>query len=129
VTAPAGGQPIHLRSIVFDCPDPAGLAAFYGELLGGDVDETDPAWCEVYFADTSLKLAFQRVNEFVAPEWPHGQPQQVHLDLTVSDLEPASESAVTLGARPLTDPIEEDNCTFQVHADPSGHTFCFCVER
>jgi hypothetical protein len=47
---------IQLRSIVFDCPDPARLAGFCGDLLGGNVD-TDPSWCEVHFAELPLKLA------------------------------------------------------------------------
>jgi predicted enzyme related to lactoylglutathione lyase len=122
-------QSIQLRSIVFDCPDPSRLAAFYGDLLGGVVDSTDPSWCEVHFAELPLKLAFQGVAEFVPPTWPNGQPQQVHLDLTVTDLESASARAVELGARILADPVEEEDSFFQVHADPSGHPFCFCVEK
>jgi predicted enzyme related to lactoylglutathione lyase len=123
-------EPILVRSIVFDCPDPARLAAFYGELLGGVVDSTDPSWCEVHFAELPLKLAFQHVDEFVPPEWPNGQPQQIHLDLTATDLESASARAIELGARVLADPVEEETSAFQVHVDPSGHPFfCFCVER
>jgi predicted enzyme related to lactoylglutathione lyase len=122
-------QSIQLRSIVFDCPDPSRLAAFYGDLLGGVVDSTDPSWCEVHFAELPLKLAFQGVAEFVPPTWPNGQPRQVHLDLTVTDLESASARAVELGARILADPVEEEDSFFQVHADPSGHPFCFCVEK
>jgi len=122
-------QSIRLRSIVLDCPDPSRLAAFYGDLLGGVVDLTDPSWCEVHLDGLPLKLAFQRVPEFVPPEWPDGQPQQIHLDLTVTDLPWASARAVELGARILADPVEEENSFFQVHADPSGHPFCFCVEK
>jgi predicted enzyme related to lactoylglutathione lyase len=128
VTSPTV-QSILLRSIVFDCSDPARLAAFYGELLGGVVDAGDPLWCEVHVADLPLKLAFQGVAAFVPPEWPNGQPQQIHLDLTVTDLESASARAVELGARVLADPVEDENTHFQVHIDPSGHPFCFCVER
>jgi predicted enzyme related to lactoylglutathione lyase len=120
---------IQLRSIVFDCPDPSLLAVFYADLLGGAVDTTDPSWCEVHVAELPLKLAFQRVAEFVPPEWPNGQPQQIHLDLTVADLGSASALAIELGARVLADPVEEEDCTFQVHVDPSGHPFCICMER
>jgi predicted enzyme related to lactoylglutathione lyase len=120
---------IQLRSIVFDCPDPSRLAVFYGNLLGGDVDSTDPSWCEVHFAELPLKLAFQRVVAFVPPQWPNGQPQQVHLDITVTDLESASARAIELGARVLAEPVEEENSMFQVHADPAGHPFCFCQEQ
>jgi predicted enzyme related to lactoylglutathione lyase len=122
-------QLIQLRSIVFDCPDPTLLAAFYGELLGGSVDSTDPSWCEVHVAGVPLKLVFQQVAEFVPPDWPDGQPQQIHLDLTVSDLESASALAVELGARVLADPVGEESSIFQVHVDPSGHPFCLCLDR
>jgi Glyoxalase-like domain len=122
-------QSIKLRSVVFDCPDPGELAAFYGALLDGVVDATDPSWCEVHIAELPLKLAFQRVDEFVPPAWPNGQPQQIHLDLTVTDLESASARAIELGARVLSDPVDEEDSFFQVHVDPSGHPFCFCVER
>jgi hypothetical protein len=121
-------QLIQVRSIVFDCPDPTRLAGFYADLLGGVVNSSDPSWCEVHIAGLSIKLAFQQVAEFVAPEWPGGQPQQLHLDLTVTDLASASANALELGARVLGDPVEEDNCVFQVHADPSGHPFCFCLD-
>jgi predicted enzyme related to lactoylglutathione lyase len=119
---------IQLRSVVFDCPDPESLATFYGELLGGAVDSSDPSWCEVRFADLPLKLAFQAVAEFVSPDWPDGEPQQIHLDLTVTDLESASARAIELGARVLTGRVEEEDSYFQVHADPAGHPFCFCVD-
>jgi hypothetical protein len=124
-TAPS----IKLRSFVLDCPDPTQLAHFYGALLGGDVDTTDIAWCEVHFAQLPLKLAFQRADDFVPPEWPDGEPQQIHLDLTVTDLQSASARAVELGARVLADPVQEEGSAFQVHADPAGHPFCFCVDQ
>jgi hypothetical protein len=105
------------------------LATFYGDLLGGDVASTDPEWFEVQVVDLPLKLAFQRVANFTPPVWPDGQPQQVHLDITVADLASASLRAVELGAQVLGSLVGEDNSTFQVHADPSGHPFCFCEDR
>lgn len=125
----ADRQTLRLRSVVLDCPDPAALAHFYGLLLGADIDDSDPDWCEVRLAVPGLKLAFQRVVDYVAPDWPDGQPQQVHLDITVADLSSASLRAVELGARVLGRPVDEDNSTFQVHADPSGQPFCFCQDR
>jgi predicted enzyme related to lactoylglutathione lyase len=120
---------VQLRSFVFDCPDPARLAAFYGELLGGVVDTTDPSWCEVHIDQLPMKLAFQGVDDFVRPEWPDGQPQQAHLDLTVTDLESASARAIGLGAQVRTGVVEEEGSAFQVHLDPAGHPFCFCIDR
>jgi hypothetical protein len=120
---------IRLRSVVFDCANPSELGSFYAELLGGEIVNRDPDWVELHLSTLPLKLAFQRVTRFVPPDWPHGQAQQAHLDITVSDLRASSDRAVELGGRPLTEPIIEDNCVFQVHADPSGHPFCPCEDR
>ena len=115
--------------MVLDCPDPRALATFYADLLGGRVVAGDAAWCEVHVDGVGLKLAFQGVDDYRRPEWPDGLPQQVHLDLTVTDVEAASRFAVGLGAEVLGAPVEEPGCVFVVHADPAGHPFCLCMER
>lgn len=119
---------ITLRSVVLDCPDPAALARFYADLLGGRAHTDDPEWCEAWVDGATFKLAFQRVDAYRPPEWPDGLPQQAHLDLTVTDLEAASARAVGLGARRLGGPVEEDGEVFVVLADPAGHPFCLCRE-
>jgi predicted enzyme related to lactoylglutathione lyase len=121
--------PISLRSVVFDCPDPPALASFYAELLHGPLDTSDPDWCEVRTDDATFKLAFQRATPYSPPEWPDGTPQQLHLDLTVSDLRAAGLRAVELGATFLAGPVEEPGSAYVVYADPAGHPFCFCQER
>jgi hypothetical protein len=119
----------HVRSVVFDCPDPRGLASFYGDMLQDPVNLDDPEWCTVTLADPVLKLAFQLVRSYVPPTWPDGEPQQVHLDLNVEELLPASRRAVSLGAVVLGEPVEEPGGVFLVHADPAGHPFCLFQER
>ena len=118
-----------MRSVVFDCPDPVRLASFYAALLGGQPDVSDDAWCEVHAPGWTYKLAFQRVDRYTPPEWPDGRPQQIHLDLSVTDLASASRLAVSLGAVVLGDRVDEPHCVFVVHADPAGHPFCLCEER
>ncbi len=119
---------VSVRSVVFDCLDPAALATFYAELLEGRPDISDPEWCEVIAPPPTLKLAFRRVHPYSRPRWPDGSPQQLHLDLTVVDLFAASRRARSLGAVVLSDPVHEPNCTYVVHADPAGHPFCLCQE-
>ncbi len=126
--AEASVPQIHLRSAVFDCPDPPALARFYGQLLGGTVSE-DPDWSEVHVAQVPFKLAFQRVDDYTPPEWPDGQPQQLHVDFTVGDLTAASTRALALGARVLKEPVHGEGGIYQVHADPSGHPFCLVMEQ
>ncbi len=126
---PTPSTRIRLRTVAFDCPDPDLLSSFYAALLGGRRNTEDPDWHEVYLDDVPTKLAFQRVEHYRAPEWPDGTPQQIHLDLTVTDLAAASARAVSLGARVLGDPVEEEGGRFMVHADPAGHPFCLVVEE
>jgi len=121
--------PISLRAVVFDCPDPSSLASFYADLSNGQLDISDPEWCEVHVGDPACKLAFQRATPYSPPEWPDGTPQQLHLDLTVSDLRAAGLRAGELGAVVLAGPVEEPGSIFVVYADPAGHPFCLCEER
>jgi predicted enzyme related to lactoylglutathione lyase len=118
----------NLRSVVFDCPDAVSLANFYAAVLGGTAETGDPAFCVVNLAG-SCRLAFQPVEHHQAPQWPDGTPQQVHLDLAVSDLSVASAKAIELGATVLKGPVEELGCTFIVHRDPAGHPFCLCQDQ
>jgi predicted enzyme related to lactoylglutathione lyase len=122
---------LRLRSVVLDCPDPEALARFYADLFAVAQEQVtlDPEWSEVRLAEPVVKLAFQRAEGHVRPVWPDGTPQQVHLDLTVTDLAGSSTRAVGLGAEVLGAPVDEDGCTFQVHADPAGHPFCLCREH
>jgi predicted enzyme related to lactoylglutathione lyase len=119
---------VSLRSIVLDCPDPSSLAFLYAELLGARADTENPEWCEVHIDGSAVKIAFQKVSSYTPPQWPEGSPQQLHLDLTVSDLEQASGRAVALGAHVETGPVDEPGCRFIVHTDPAGHPFCLCSD-
>ena len=123
------GATVRLRSVVFDCPDPLALAAFYADLLGGELHADDREWCTVSGNGSGPDLAFQLVDSYRAPDWPGGSPQQLHLDLTVTDLAAISRRAQSLGAVVLGDPVEEADCVYLVLADPAGHPFCLCEER
>jgi predicted enzyme related to lactoylglutathione lyase len=120
---------IDVRSVVFDCPDPPVLARFYADLLDGRIEVSDPRWSEVRTNDSTIKLAFQRVDPYVPPQWPDGSPQQLHLDLTVTDLDAACARAASLGAVALGGRVDEPGCSYVVHLDPAGHPFCLCRER
>jgi len=121
--------PISLRAVVFDCPDPSALATFYADLLGCRSDLRDPTWCEVHASDGTFKLAFQRSLPYFPPKWPDGTPQQLHLDLTVTDLAACGRRAEELGAIVLTGLMEEPDSVWVVYADPAGHPFCLCEDR
>jgi predicted enzyme related to lactoylglutathione lyase len=115
-------------TFVYDCPDAAALATFYGELLGWEVkneQDDDGAWSEVRPADGSTCICFQQVADYRAPQWP-GQdpPQQLHLDVVVESFETAEPEVVRLGA---TKAEHQPGTTFRVYLDPAGHPFCLCL--
>jgi hypothetical protein len=117
-------------TVVFDCPDPLALVEFYAGLLGQEIaDDGNDSWQSLRGDGSGVSLAFQRATDYVAPHWPQGPPQQLHLDLTVDDLVTAHRQAVALGATPLSPtsaPEPDDTISFRVYADPVGHPFCLC---
>lgn len=119
-----------LQALVLDCPDPALLAQFYAQLLGGRLvrDPDDPDWAEVQGFE-GTPLAFQRVQDYRPPQWPEqNHPQQMHLDFDVDDLEAEEKRVLELGATVLerTDQLNPQ-ANWRVYADPAGHPFCLCL--
>ncbi len=111
--------------VVLDAADLNAVSSFWAGLLGGTVDADDD-WHSV-LVDGQWRLAVQLAPNHVAPDWPDGSPQQIHLDLHVDDLTAAHEKATSLGAR-LLKPADDLQAAegFQVYADPAGHPFCLC---
>ena len=137
MTAPAGMSSASKRvavgrfdTVVLDCPDPHALAEFYAGLLGQEIaDDGDDSRQSLRCDGSGVSLAFQRANNYVAPSWPDGPPQQLHLDLTVDDFVTAHRGALALGATalsPTSPPEPDDTSGFRVYADPAGHPFCLC---
>jgi predicted enzyme related to lactoylglutathione lyase len=109
---------------VLDCPDPEVLAGFYSALLDWEVVQSGENMAFIR-AEHGDALGFQRVADFTPPQWP-GQdiPQQLHLDVTVDDLDIAEAAVLALGA------VKHDHQpgeTFRVFLDPAGHPFCLCA--
>jgi catechol 2,3-dioxygenase-like lactoylglutathione lyase family enzyme len=117
-------------TVVLDCPDPRALAGFYAGLLGQEIaDDGDDSWQSLRGDGSGVTLAFQRAESYVAPRWPDGPPQQLHLDLSVDDLVTAHHAALALGATalsPANPPEADETSSFRVYADPAGHPFCLC---
>jgi Predicted enzyme related to lactoylglutathione lyase len=111
---------------VLDCPDAAGLAAFYSALTGWPLaagSTADADWAELDSGQPTT-LAFQQVWGYQAPDWPGQlQPQQAHLDFSVDDLDAAEAEALALGARKHE---VQPGTSFRVFLDPAGHPFCLC---
>ena len=110
--------------IVFDAADLATESAFWAGMLGGRVVAEDD-WHSVIDADGQWRIGVQLAPDHTPPDWPHGAPQQVHLDLHVDDPARAHDEVLALGAR-LLQPADDLTAVegHQVYADPAGHPFC-----
>ena len=109
-------------NVVIDCPDAAALAAFYGEVLGWEVEASDD-WADV--RGEGQCLSFQQVEGYRPPQWPGQEvPQQFHLDVMVRDLDAAEAAVLHLGA---TTAAHQPSETFRVFLVPAGHPVCLCV--
>ena len=108
-----------------DCPDPRRLAEFYSELTGWPIasndDDDSEEWVELG-APSGATIAFQRAPGHRPPIWPSDdQPQQLHLDFDVPDLDIAERAVLGLGAvKADTQPSDD----WRVFLDPAGHPFC-----
>lgn len=114
-----------LRSIVLDCRDPRALAAFYAEVLGGDVAAEDDTWV-VVTDPAGRRLACQYSPQHEPPLFPDPRgSQQIHLDIQVDDPDVAQRQVLALGATRVTDAVGETLFrVFRVFRDPAGHPFC-----
>ena len=113
--------------VVFDAADVATESAFWAGMLGGRVLATDDTWHDVFDSEGRWAVGVQGAPGHVAPEWPDGTPQQLHLDLHVTDFARAHDEAIALGARLLKPAPDLDaDEGYQVYADPAGHPFCLC---
>lgn len=111
--------------VVFDAADVPAESRFWAGILGGPVFDGDGSFHCVFDASGAWRVGVQHAPDHVAPEWPDGAPQQVHLDLHVTDPRSAHEQAISLGARLLQPAASFDaEEGHQVYADPAGHPFC-----
>ncbi|KPN21506.1 MULTISPECIES: VOC family protein [Arthrobacter] len=117
---------IRRQVLAIDAPDLNVESTFWASMLGGTVVETDYDWHSIR-VDGEKVLAIQLAPDHIRPQWPDGQPQQMHLDLYVEDLDSAHAEALALGAELLqAAPDTTVPNGFQVYADPAGHPFCLC---
>jgi catechol 2,3-dioxygenase-like lactoylglutathione lyase family enzyme len=104
--------------LIIDCPDPAVLADFYGQLLGLPVTYSSEDFVVVSKDSTTSGFGFQLAPDHQPPRWPDpSRPQQMHLDVMVDDLSLAEQQVLEFGARPA--PAGD-----HVYVDPAGHPFC-----
>jgi predicted enzyme related to lactoylglutathione lyase len=120
---------LQLTDFIIDCPDSMGLAGFYSQMMGRPVKVgSDAYWASIELGE--IELAFIRVEDYRAPQWPDGaHPKQFHLDFEVDDVEAEQARVLALGATLRQDSIGADGYGWRVYTDPVGHPFCLCRNR
>lgn len=114
---------MRIGAVSIDCAEPGRLATFYGDLLGMERIVETPDGRVVAVSDGTHTLAMMRVDDYVAPSWPEqGQLQQMHLDISVFDLDGATDRALAAGATLAGHQPAPD--LWRVFLDPAGHPFC-----
>jgi len=111
--------------VVFDAADVAAESSFWAAMLDGTVIDGDARFHCVIDKQGNWLVGVQHAPDHVPPDWPDGQPQQIHVDFHVTDPQASVARALELGARPLLnddDPGSDEG--HHVYADPAGHPFC-----
>jgi hypothetical protein len=104
-----------LACVVFDCAEPARLAEWWQQLVGGDIVRDDDG-------DATLHLAGWPRLDFIRVPEPKTLKNRMHLDLATVDYHEAVAEAERVGARRATDVYDGD--VFAVFRDPEGNEFC-----
>jgi predicted enzyme related to lactoylglutathione lyase len=114
---------LRLTDVIIDCPDTMALAAFYAGVTGRPVKPgSDADWAGIELGE--LELAFIRVDDYRAPQWPRSEhPKQFHLDFEVDDVEAEQSRVLALGATLQQDSVGPDGWGWRVYTDPVGHPF------
>jgi Glyoxalase-like domain len=112
----SGTTPVQLEIgwVCVDSLNPPGLSRWWQQLIGGDLREDDDG--DVRLTGGQVPLIFLRVPERKAGK------NRVHLDLRVTDYEPAIARAMALGATRADDVYRGP--LWQVLRDPEGNEFC-----
>ncbi|WP_415947139.1 VOC family protein [Streptomyces sp. KLOTTS4A1] len=120
---------LKLTDFIIDCPEPMELAAFYAAVTGEPVKpDSNDQWAGIKFG--GIELAFQRVDDFRAPDWPDDEhPKQFHLDFEVDAFEPEEQRITALGATLRKDFVGEEGYGWRIYTDPIGHPFCLCRNK
>ena len=106
-----------LHAIVLDVNDLERCAGFWSEVLGKKMSFMADKYCRIGASDGKPSLLLQKVPE------QHEHKNRAHIDLDVTDLEPAVQRAVGIGGTKL-DEISDYGITWAVMADPDGNEFC-----
>ncbi|WP_375488975.1 VOC family protein [uncultured Jatrophihabitans sp.] len=110
-----------LAAVALDAADPEPEAHFWRDLLGLEVIWQTEDF--VALRGAAVLITVQRVAHHQPPTWPADEvAKQIHLEVSVTDLDAAEQSALALGAVRAAEQPRPDK--WRVLIDPAGHPFC-----
>ena len=114
-------EPITFDAVAIDCADPMGLAGFWVEVLGTEIEGTGgdgPHYVDLKPVPGVPRIRFQRVPEAKPAK------NRLHFDLLADDLEAACARVEALGATRTGESRSEYGFEWFVLRDPEGNEFC-----
>ena len=109
---------LSIEMITFDCTDPDGLAAWWKDAVGGDVNAVAPGEFVMVAHEHGPTLGFQKVPD------PTPGKNKVHLDFQSEDREAEVARLVGLGAKETGRNNFGPEFELVVMADPEGNACC-----
>jgi predicted enzyme related to lactoylglutathione lyase len=115
---------VRLHEITIDCVDVPRVAAFWSQLLGGELSEPLPGWRRLGpFDGPRPLLNFQPVPE------PKQGKSRIHLDVLTDDLPATLARIEALGGHESGERHEYQEGTVVILTDPEGTEFCVVAYR
>jgi hypothetical protein len=112
--------PYKLYEIVIDSADPAAVAGWWHEVLGGELGgDEEKGWA---WLDQVPLVPFENFVFVTVPE-PRTAKNRIHWDVDVDDVRRLLDHGATLLRAP------DDDISWHVLADPEGNEFCAFVRK
>jgi predicted enzyme related to lactoylglutathione lyase len=110
---------LKMEMITFDCADPAKLAGWWADNIGGKIQELIAGEMVAVMREQGPRLGFQKVPD------PTPGKNRVHVDFGgVEDVDAEVQRLTGAGAREVERHSFGDNFRWVVLADPEGNQFC-----
>jgi predicted enzyme related to lactoylglutathione lyase len=111
-----------LEAIIIDANDPEELASFWASMFGTRIVSREaefPFYVDLAPVGGVPMIVFQKADE------PKTVKNRLHLDVSVEDIEAATERLESLGGRQIDAEVgHEVGYAFRAVADPEGNEFC-----
>jgi predicted enzyme related to lactoylglutathione lyase len=123
---------ISWTTLTIDCSDADVLGAFYSQLFGWEITDSDGAgWVQLRNPEGGISLNIQAEDTYEPPVWPERpghQAKMMHFEVLVDDLDAAVRLVLDGGGtEALHQPADRDRTRLRIMLDPAGHPFCLFV--